>query len=134
MYSLISQLLQFQFDEDTFEASQDALRRLDGSDESWPAALELFSALLSATPHLSICVIDNLNDLAFGASAQWCDAFLAVLFNHQKSSAGIFRILLTTTGQSRVLQDHVNISDRVFTQTEAREVIRGGRWYTGPEK
>jgi len=42
VYSLISQLLQFQFDGDTFEASQDALRRLDGSDESWPAALELF--------------------------------------------------------------------------------------------
>ena len=134
VYSLVSQLLQFQFDGDTFEASQDALRRLDGSDESWPAALELFSALLAATPHLSICVIDSLNDLAFGAVAQWCDAFLCILFGHQKTSVGTFRILLTTTGQSRVLQDHVKVSDRVFTQTEAREVMRGGRWYTGPEK
>jgi len=133
VYSLTSQLLQFKFDKDNFEVSEDALRGLDGSDESWPAALGLFSALLAATSHLSICVIDSLNDLAFGAGAQWCDAFLRVLFEHQKSSAGIFRILLTTTGQSRVLQDHVKISDRVFTQTEAREVIRGGRWYTSPE-
>ena len=134
VYSLISQLLQFQFDGDEFELSQDTLGRLDGSDGSWPTALGMFSALLAATPHLSICVIDSLNDLAFGAGAQWCDAFLGVLFKHQKSSAAIFRILLTTTGQSRVLQDHVKVSDRVFTQTEAREVIRGGRWYTSLEK
>ena len=133
VYSLISQLLQFKLEKDEFEVSQDALARLDGSDESWPTALELLSALLGATPHLSICVIDSLNDLAFGAGAQWCDAFLGVLFEHQKASAGIFRILLTTTGQSRVLQDHVKVSDRVFTQTEAREVIRGGRWYESPE-
>jgi len=133
VYSLIAQLLQFHFDGDVVEVSQDVLHGLDGSDESWPAALDLFSALLSATPHLSMCVIDSLNDLAFGAGAQWCDAFLRVLFEHQKASAGVFRILLTTTGQSRVLQDHVKISDRVFTQTEAREVIRGGLWYMSPE-
>lgn len=88
-YSPISQLLQFWLDGDEFKVSQDALRELGGSDESWPAALDLLSALLAATPHLDIGMIDSLNDFAFSAGAQWCDAFQGVLFEHQKASAGI---------------------------------------------
>jgi hypothetical protein len=132
VYSLISQLLQFSFEDDSFEVPQDAMANLDGSDESWPHALDLFAALLKATPHLSLSVIDGLNDLAFGLGADWCSAFLKVIFEHQTSSRGSFKILLTTSGQSRVLQDYVNVDDRVFAQTGAREIIRGGRWVKGP--
>ncbi|RYN64160.1 hypothetical protein AA0118_g4286 [Alternaria tenuissima] len=129
VYSLIAQLLQFEFEGDAFEVAQSRVEKLDGSDESWPIALEMLSALLQATPHLRTCVIDGLNDLTFAAGASWCNGFLQVLFRHQESFAGRFRILLTTAGQSRVVQDHVSITDRVFTQTGTREVIRNGQWY-----
>ncbi|RYN35162.1 hypothetical protein AA0115_g2060 [Alternaria tenuissima] len=129
VYSLIAQLLQFEFEGDAFEFVQSRVEKLDGSDESWATALDMLSALLQATPHLRTCVIDGLNDLTFAAGASWCNGFLQLLFRHQKSFAGRFRILLTTAGGSRVVQDHVSIADRVFTQTETREVIRNGQWY-----
>ncbi|CAN9086720.1 unnamed protein product [Alternaria alternata] len=129
VYSLIAQLLQFEFESDAFEVAQSRVEKLDGSDESWPIALEMLSALLQATPHLRTCVIDGLNDLTFAAGASWCNGFLQILFRHQESFAGRFRILLTTAGGSRVVQDHVSITNRVFTQTETREVIRNGQWY-----
>jgi hypothetical protein len=133
VYSLISQLLQFSFEDDSFEVPQEAMTKLDGSDGSWGQALDLFATLLKATPHLALCVIDGLNDLAFNQGAGWCHASLKVLFEHQKSCTGVFRILLTTSGQSRVLQDFVDINDRAFAQTGAREVIRGGRWVQSPD-
>jgi hypothetical protein len=133
VYSLISQLLQFSFEDDGFEAPPEAMTTFDGSDESWGQALDLFVTLLKATPHLALCVIDGLNDLAFNQGADWCHAFLKVLFEHQKSCTSVFRILLTTSGQSRVLQDYVDVDNRAFAQTGAREVIRGGRWVQSPD-
>jgi hypothetical protein len=41
-------------------------------------------------------------------------------------------VLLTTANQSRVLQDHIEVADHFFTQTEAEEVIRDGNWVTYP--
>ena len=107
--------------------------KLDGSDGNWPEALRVLSTLLNATPHLALCVIDGLNDIAFGLGANWCSAFLGVLFEHQKTSRGSFKILLTTSGQSRVLQNYVNVDNRVFAQAGAREIIRGGRWVQSPD-
>jgi hypothetical protein len=133
VYSLISQLLQFGFEDDSFEVTPKDLEKLDGSDGSWDQALDLISTLLKTTPHLALCVIDGLNDLAFGLGADWCGALLAVLFEHQKSSPGSFRILLTTSGQSRVLQNYVSIDDRVFAHAGAQEVICGGRWVKSPD-
>ncbi|KAF2823841.1 hypothetical protein CC86DRAFT_447492 [Ophiobolus disseminans] len=124
VYSLMSQLLQFSFDSDTFEMQQEQVKGLDGSDESWPKALNLLSALLKTAPHLSLCA----------AQSEWCSAVLAMLFEHQKSSPGVFRILLTTSGQSRVLQDHIEVADRVFAMIGGREVIRGGQWMSAPDK
>ncbi|KAF1828581.1 hypothetical protein BDW02DRAFT_603293 [Decorospora gaudefroyi] len=129
VYSVIFQLLQFSFDDEEFEIPEGDMRNLDGSDESWPQALDLLSALLKATPRLALCVVDGLNELAFAAGEEWCGAFLEVLFEHQRSTTpGTFKVLLTTSGQSRVLQDHVQVTDRMFTHTGAQEVIRGGRW------
>lgn len=129
-YSLISQLLQFEFEEDSFNVPREELDRLDGSRNSWEHAMALFSVLLKKTPHLSLCVIDGLNDMAFSSGAEWCSEFLKILFSHQKSCLGVFRILLTTTGQSRVLQDYVSVSDRVLAQGNAREAFHGGQWAT----
>ena len=133
VYSLITQLFQFNFEDDEFEIPQAQIEALDGSDKSWPQALDILSALLKATPHLGICVVDGLNDLAFAGGTKWCSDFLQMLFEHQKLCRGSFKILLTTSGQSRVLQDYVDVADRMFTHTEAREVIRAGRWYKGSE-
>ncbi|RAR16576.1 phytanoyl-CoA dioxygenase family protein [Stemphylium lycopersici] len=133
VYSLIAQLLQFEFEDDLFEIPREQIESLDGSDESWRDALSILSTLLKATPHLGTCIIDGLNDLTFLEGSEWCSEFLGMLFMHQKSSPSIFRILLTTAGRSRVLQDHVQDADRFFTQTETEETIRDGRWYKIPE-
>jgi hypothetical protein len=131
--SLITQLLQFNFEDDTFEIPREDLGELDSSDESWSRALDLLSKLLKQTPHLSLCVVDGLNDLAFSSGGTWCSSFLEMLVEHQSSSPGVFRILFTTSGQSRVLQDYVKADEIVFTHTEAREVIRGGQWVSAPD-
>jgi len=114
--SLLNQWLQFSFTGDEFEVHEEDMAALDGSDQSWTPALDVFSKLLEMTPHLGLCVIDGLNDLSFSDGASWCSAFLAMLFAHQRSSSGTFRILLTTSGQSRVLPYFVDVADRVFAQ------------------
>ena len=133
VYSLINQLLQFDFEDDLFQVLELDIKALDGSDGSWPQALDILSKLLRTTPHMGLCVIDGLNELAFSSSgAEWCAEFLTMLFAHQKQSPDIFRILLTTSGHSKVLQDYVNAVDRLFTQGKAREVMREGRWIGAP--
>jgi hypothetical protein len=57
-----------------------------------------------------------------------CSEFLESLFEYQHSCIHVFRILLSTSGQSGVLQDHVNTADIVFAQAGAREAIKGGEW------
>ncbi|KAH7088210.1 hypothetical protein FB567DRAFT_559899 [Paraphoma chrysanthemicola] len=131
VFSLITQLLQFAVANDSFQVSHDQMEDLDGSDASWSHALELLVQLLRTTPQLGLCVIDGLNDLSFTGGAQWCSVLLTVLFEHQRSAPSTFRILLTTSGQSRVLQDHVEVSDRAFAMIGGREVIRGGQWVSG---
>jgi hypothetical protein len=133
VYSLINQLLQFDFEDDLFQVLEIDVEALDGSDGSWSQALDILSTLLRTTPHMGLCVIDGLNELAFSSSsAKWCAEFLAMLFAHQRQAPNNFRILLTTSGQSKVLQDYVNVVDRLVTQGKAREVMRGGRWIGVP--
>ncbi|KAH6639550.1 hypothetical protein C7974DRAFT_134219 [Boeremia exigua] len=128
VYSLVVQLLQFHVERDAFSFSRDKFEKLDGSDESWPGALLLLQDLLRATPQLQGCIVDGLNDLSFSSGAEWCGAFLNMLLEHQRTYSPGFKLLLATTGQSRVLPDYVQVKDRVFAQRGAKEVIRGGRW------
>jgi len=130
LYSLITQLLQFNVEDDRFEIAQKQVNALDGSDDSWSPALELFSKLLKATPYLSICVLDGLNDLCFSAGAEWCKDLLNVLFDYRKSSPVPFRVLLTTSGQSRVLPEYVRAEDRLSIVNSARAIARSGKWVT----
>ncbi|OSS52612.1 hypothetical protein B5807_02486 [Epicoccum nigrum] len=134
VYSLIIQLLQFNVKDDAFRISKDAFDRLDGSDGSWPSALALLRDLLQSTPQLQRCIIDGLNDLCFSSGAEWCGAFLHMLLEHQRTTTSGFRILLTTTGQSRVLPQYVQVRNRILVQTGAKEVIREGRWVKAEER
>lgn len=128
VYSLIIQLLQFNVEKDVFQSSEERFGKLDGSDESWPEALLLLQCLLRTTPQVQRCIIDGLNDMCFSSGAEWCSAFLDMMFEHQKTYASGFKILLTTSGQSRVLPGYVQVEHRVLIQRAAREMIRGGRW------
>ncbi|KAF9690573.1 hypothetical protein EKO04_011292 [Ascochyta lentis] len=128
VYSLTIQLLQFNVKDDAFHFPREQFEGLDGSEKSWPDALLVLQELLRATPHLQRCIIDGLNDLAFSSGAEWCGTFLAMLLEHQRTSASGFKILLTTTGQSRVLPEYIQAQNRAFVQGGAREVIRGGKW------
>ncbi|KAF2111086.1 hypothetical protein BDV96DRAFT_500031 [Lophiotrema nucula] len=124
LYSLIVQLLQFHVDNEEFEISETDLDKLDGSKESFHTALRSFSDLLHGTPQLSICVIHGVNDLAWSDGADWCRTLLTTLLEHQTASPRPFRILLTTTGQSRVLPEHIKVENRLFTTGTAQEVVR----------
>ena len=128
VYSLVAQLLQFNVKDDNFQVSEERFAQLNGSRASWPGALLLFKELLRTTPHVTRCVIDGLNGLSSSDGADWCGDLLQTLMEHRKSFAKDFKILLTTTGQSRVLPDYICREDTVVTQEVAREVIRGGRW------
>ncbi|KAF3039788.1 hypothetical protein E8E12_009144 [Didymella heteroderae] len=134
VYSLIIQLLQFNVKDDVFEVPKQRFDNMDGSYDSWPEALLLLRDLLRTTPQVQRCIIDGLNDLCFSSGAEWCGAFLGMLFEHQKASPYKFKILLTTTGLSRVLSDFVTIEDKVLVQRGAKEVIRGGKWLTAVGK
>jgi hypothetical protein len=128
LYSLIYQLLQFEFGDDPFRIPRTELEKLDGSDQSWEQAIDIFSKLLEATPHLSLCVIDGLNELAYStSSANWCATLLQVIHKHQAQSLGTFKLLLSTQGNSRVLQDHISVSDRLTVQGRVREVMQNVR-------
>lgn len=126
--SLIVQLVQFNVEGDEFRTTRERLAKLDGSDASWPEALAFFRELLRATPQVTRCVIDGLNELSFADGAEWCGAFLETLLEHQRSSPQGFKILLTTTGQSRVLPEHVREENTAAASGAAREVIRDGKW------
>lgn len=132
VYSLVIQLLQFHTEDDAFEVSREQMESLDGSKSSWPTALRMFSDLLQATPQLSVCIVDDLNVVALSTGMQWCAAFLDVLFEHQRTCAHGFRILLTTAGYSRVVPGYFDGDSRVFVQRGAQEILRRGNRTIGP--
>jgi hypothetical protein len=134
VYSLIIQLLQFNVRDDVFEVTRERFENLDGSDGTWSEAMLLLRDLLRTTPQVQRCIIDGLNDLSFSGGAEWCGGFLSMLLEHQKASPHGFKILLTTTGLSRVLPDFVRIDDKIVLQQGAKEVIREGKWLTVANK
>lgn len=127
VYNLIVQLLQFSVREDVFEAPRQRFEKLDGSDESWHEAMLLLRDLLRTTPQVQRCIIDGLNDLCFSSGAEWCSALLSMLLAHQKESPHGFKILLTTTGLSRVLPDFVKAENKILLQRGARKLIHEGK-------
>ncbi|KAF1958094.1 hypothetical protein CC80DRAFT_560331 [Byssothecium circinans] len=134
IYSLIAQLLKFNVTDDSFEVAKGQMAKLDGSDDSWIVALEIFSKLWKTTPQLSYCIIDGLNEFGFSEGASWSSDLLKVLLDPERLRRGCVKILLTTTGHSRILLDLVPMEDRVIANSEARKAVRGGQWVTTPRK
>ena len=127
VYCLIIQFLQFNVEGDRFDVSQDDFDRLDGTKQSFAKSLDILYRLLICTPHVSFCVIHNLNALEWGGGAEWCHDFLDVLFQRQRDVGKSFNILLTTSGQSRVLAERVDAEDHCCAGKIARQVPLIGR-------
>lgn len=132
VYSLITQLLQFNVDDDTFRISKDHVDALDGSDASWKPALDLLSRLWRTTPNLSYCIIDSINNLCFGSGAPWCRDLLNLLLEERANATRLHKVLLTTTGQSRVLPDLVPIKNRLYIESVPEQEFNGGQWVEAP--
>ncbi|KAL9090014.1 MAG: hypothetical protein Q9165_005544 [Trypethelium subeluteriae] len=123
VYSLITQLLQFHVDDDGFQVSKDKIKALDGTQESWNFSLELLEQLLDHTQLLSCCIVDGLNDLEWSTGSTWCSSFLDILFRDKRNKARDFKVLLTTSGQSRILPGRVSSKDRFDALGSATRVL-----------
>ena len=115
LYSLIVQLLQVDENGDTFEISEEVLRQLDYTMESYSSAMSLLKALLRSTKRLKQCIIDGINHICLGKGVKLCNELLATLSEHQRESAPDLKILLTTTGNFEGLLEHTELRDPVMT-------------------
>lgn len=127
VYSFIRQLLQFKVPDTSADLSQERFQRLDGEQQSWPESLMILRELLTQTPSIRYCIIHGLNDLEWSNGAEWCHDILDVLFEYQENAELTFDILLTTSGQSKLLANRIHLRDRCFAQKFARMVERRGR-------
>lgn len=128
VYSLVHQLLQFSGPEDELLGIREtSLAALNGKAESWGASLEVLRELLDHSPVLIYCVIDGLNDLEWGNWGEWCQQVLDVLFARQRQVGTVFKILLTTEGQSQMLPLCVHLDDKYMATKGAREIARAGK-------
>lgn len=127
VYSLIIQLLQFNIEGEEIDLKEETFKNLNGDVDSWSESLEILSMLLFQTPFLSYCVIHGLNELEWSNGDEWCHDFLEVLFRRQEQENSVFNILLTTSGQSKVLPNHIGLEDCYVSNTSAREVARVAR-------
>ncbi len=126
LYSLIHQLLQFNIDDSGLDLQEKRLRQLNGTENSWDQGLQLLSDLLLHTISVPYCVIHGLNDLEFSNGSEWCGQLLRVLLGRQGNSSAQFNILLTTSGQSRVLSQWVPSANRHIADHDTREVEKRG--------
>lgn len=122
VYSLITQLLQFNVDEDDLSVDFENINNLDGSSKSFPGALETLHRLLVCTPVLNFCVIHDLNALEWGGNQEWCHDFLDTIFRAQAEARRSFKVLLTTSGSSRVLAERIPAKGRHFAERGAYQM------------
>lgn len=122
LYSLVLQLLQFKVEDDDLDLSFDDLENLDGRSENFQKGLDVLHRLLVCTPHIRYCVIHDLNTLEWGGGSEWCHDFLDVLFRAQAQCQGSFKILLTTSGSSRVLAERIPARSQCFAEKGARQL------------
>ncbi|KAJ5178624.1 uncharacterized protein N7500_001323 [Penicillium coprophilum] len=128
VYSLICQLLQFQPPDDRVCLQPEMLDRLTQPGERWTTGLMLLKHLLENTPTLRYCIISGIN-LLEGGAREMCREFVDLLFSLARNADWPFRILFTTSGQSRVLDGTVDeqiklMSHSTFRQMKGRLVYR----------
>lgn len=122
VYSLIIQLLQFNVEDDQLNLDLKDMSRLDGSIASFSEGLKVLYQLFACTQDLRFCVIHNLNALEWGGGAEWCHDFLDVLFRAQGNCRASLKILLTTSGSSRVLAERIPARSQCFAEQFAQQV------------
>ena len=127
VYSLIRQLLQFNTGNEKIDIGEEVKRKLDGRNESWPHSLEVLGKLLDQAPRLLYCVIHNLCYLEWSSGTRWCNNFLDILFERQSKKGITLNVLLTTSGQSKLLPRRIALVDRCVAVKPAREMARRGR-------
>ena len=124
---LILQLLRFRPMNDGFRINAKALDSLSDEEENWHASLDLLGLLLDHTPVLRYCIIHGLNELESGEGDVKVKAFLRLLFSKCLKPDSSFGLLLTTTGQSRVLASAIQREERERSDATIGEVSRRGQ-------
>ncbi|KAF2444042.1 hypothetical protein P171DRAFT_494171, partial [Karstenula rhodostoma CBS 690.94] len=122
VYSLIMQLLQFEVEDDQLDLDLDDVARLNGSSASFSEGLRILYRLFVCTSDIRFCVIHNLNAFEWGGGGEWCHDFLDVLSRAQANCRGSFKILLTTSGNSRVLAERIPPRSQCFAEELAHQV------------
>lgn len=127
VYSLIYQLLQFGVEDDDIDLSKERFDSLASGLDSWSESLALLQDLLMGTYSLPFCIIHGLNELERSEGMEMCDEVLQVLFECQRERDTVFKILLTTSGQSRLLSQQDEPISHCLSRTPAKRVLRQGR-------
>lgn len=127
VYDLVYQLLQFNIEDTNLDLSQERMRRLDGTDQSWRHSISLLDDLLKHTHNLPYCVIHGMNILEVLDGTEWCHDLVEVLVGHQQKSDNVFNLLFTTAGQSRVLDEWISGEDRFYATKTMKYVQRRGQ-------
>ncbi|PGH10471.1 hypothetical protein AJ80_07514 [Polytolypa hystricis UAMH7299] len=127
IYSLICQLTRFRPTDDGAQLNSDTLEKLDGERVSADAGLRLLKDLLENTPLLRYCVISELSDLETDAGKGLCGKFLDMFFAHIQNPDRPVRLLFTTPGHSRVLDQFVKQEDQAHTDHTFQQIERRGQ-------
>lgn len=120
--SLIIQLVQFNVEDDYLKIGVDVVKKLDGSSESLPDALNILYRLLVSTPVSGFFVVRNLNTFEWGGNQEWCHDFLDMVFRAQKEFKRPFEIRLTTSGSSKVFAKRIPVESWFFAAKGVYEV------------
>ncbi|KAJ5553328.1 hypothetical protein N7494_002706 [Penicillium frequentans] len=121
VYSFIRQLLQFQPPDDDLHLQPDILDQLLQPADRWTPALDLLRYLLENTPNLRYCIISGIN-LIESDCLDRCKEVLALLFAQARKAEPLFRVLLTTSGKSKVLSDTVSPESKVKSDQKFRQM------------
>ncbi|KAJ5671793.1 hypothetical protein N7507_000920 [Penicillium longicatenatum] len=119
VYSLICQLLQFQPPNDRVQLLPEMVDGLTQPGKRWTTGLKMLQYLLENTSTLRYCIIHGIN-LLEGDAQDMCQEFVDLLFAHSRNAEWPLRILLTTSGQSRVLTDSVSLENKVISHNTFR--------------
>ncbi|KAF2707697.1 hypothetical protein K504DRAFT_435598 [Pleomassaria siparia CBS 279.74] len=125
--SLILQLLRFRPENDGFRIDHKKLNGLSNDKERWKTVLEVLGLLLEYTPVVRYCIIHGMNEFESEENSDRCNEFLDLLFSRCIAKGSSLGVLLTTSGQSRVLAKLTDREERVRSDATMSEAMRRGQ-------